>query len=445
MLADAAALQKDGALASRSEAPAYELSPVRLAGPGVFHPKLLLLQAGRRVLVGVGSANLTPGGLGSNLELMLFEDNRSEDGGALARSAVVFLEALGREPRITLTTSACRFLARVSASLPRAERGPLLHSLHGPPLEQLRRTRPSGVRRAIVVSPWHSSAASPRGVEPAVLTAVTRALGARPVVHTEGVRDGAIHRGPDLGKGIPVRVLDARAISDDGEEDRAAADDASAAAVVRRPATLHAKAYVAVARRGGVLWFGSASCTIPALQARASRSGNVELLVRVELDDHALARLEADLDEMFAPRGGILGPIAKRRIPAARGIVLAATSSGWTTSPELALDLASVGRTARRVTIARTARGPGAVTLTVPVGRSTLKLDAAIASGGSSSIPRTSTICWSRTPTTSACSTSSSHASAGIRSCWAARRSSSARPTAPRPGCCRPSRSSRCP
>jgi hypothetical protein len=170
VLADASALQKDGALASRGEAPAYELSPVRLAGPGVFHPKLLLLQAGRRVLVGVGSANLTPGGLGGNLELMLFEDNRSEDGRALARSAVAFLEALGREPRIALTASARRFLARVSASLPRAEGGPLLHNLHEPLLEQLRRTRPPGVRRAIVVSPWHSSAASARGVEGPVAT-----------------------------------------------------------------------------------------------------------------------------------------------------------------------------------------------------------------------------------------------------------------------------------
>lgn len=380
VLADASAIQKNGALASRGEAPTYELAPVRLDGPGVFHPKLLLLQAGRRVLVGVGSANLTPGGLGGNLELMLFEDNRSADGRALAGSAVAFLEALGREPRIALTASAHRFIARLIASLPRARGGPLLHSLYEPLLDQIRRTKPPGVRRAIVVSPWHSSSASPHGIEPAVLTAVTRALGARPVVHTEGVRDGALHRGPDLGKGTSVRVLDARAVADDGGESREVQDDASSVAAVRRPATLHAKAYVAVARRGGVLWFGSANCTIPALQARASHTGNVELLVRVELDARALVRLEADLDEMFVTSDGILGPTTKRRIPRARGIVLAATSSGWTTSPVLTLDLASKGRTTRRLTIARTARGPGAVTLTVPAGRSALRLDAAITS-----------------------------------------------------------------
>ena len=95
VLADAAALQQDGVLgAQRAAASTYELAPVRLKGPGVFHPKLIVLQAGARVLVGIGSGNLTPGGLGGNLELMLFASNDSPDGRALAGSAIQFLHDL---------------------------------------------------------------------------------------------------------------------------------------------------------------------------------------------------------------------------------------------------------------------------------------------------------------------------------------------------------------
>src|SRR5438105_3443158 len=40
ILADAAALQQDGVLSQRGAASTYELAPVRLKGPSVFHPKL---------------------------------------------------------------------------------------------------------------------------------------------------------------------------------------------------------------------------------------------------------------------------------------------------------------------------------------------------------------------------------------------------------------------
>ncbi|MEO7732162.1 MAG: hypothetical protein ABIY55_14400, partial [Kofleriaceae bacterium] len=52
VLADRAALQQHEVLGARSAASSYELAPVRLSGPGVFHPKLLVLQAGARMLVG---------------------------------------------------------------------------------------------------------------------------------------------------------------------------------------------------------------------------------------------------------------------------------------------------------------------------------------------------------------------------------------------------------
>ena len=75
VLADQAALQRPGALTQRGAGPRYELAPVRLKGPGVFHPKLVVLQAGPRVLVGIGSSNLTPGGLAGIANSFLGRDD----------------------------------------------------------------------------------------------------------------------------------------------------------------------------------------------------------------------------------------------------------------------------------------------------------------------------------------------------------------------------------
>ena len=97
-------------LSQRDAASTYELAPVRLKGPGVFHPKLIVLQAGERVLVGIGSGNLTPGGLGGNLELMLFASTDSTDGRALAGSAIQFLYDLRRASAVRMPPSAQRFL-----------------------------------------------------------------------------------------------------------------------------------------------------------------------------------------------------------------------------------------------------------------------------------------------------------------------------------------------
>ena len=82
----------------------------------------------------------------------------------------------------------------------------MLHNLDDPLISRLREGRPTQIQRAIVVSPWHSSSASPRkALSRAVLKAVGRALGARPVVYTEGENG----KGPALGKESRVRILEA--------------------------------------------------------------------------------------------------------------------------------------------------------------------------------------------------------------------------------------------
>ena len=161
------------------------------------------------------------------------------------------------------------------------------------------------------MSPWHSSSASPEGVEPSVLKAVGRALGARPAVYTEGENG----RGPALGKESQVRILkqDARDLDEDVDADESDADDAASAP--RRPTTLHAKAYLAIGKRAATLWFGSANCTTPALLRPASGQGNVELLVRIALGKSGVAKFEADLASKFDESKGVMTPKPRARDP----------------------------------------------------------------------------------------------------------------------------------
>lgn len=360
VLADGAALQRPGVLGQRSGEPTYELAPVRLQGPGVFHPKLMVLQAGERLLIGIGSANLTPGGLGGNLELMLFASDDTADGRALAESAIQFLNDLRHARGVLLPSSACRFLDRICACRPRTRGGPVLHNLDQSLIAQMAKERPSEVERTAIVSPWHSSLASPEGVESAVLTAVGRALGARPLVHTEGENG----RGPGLGKHVRVRILKPTTI-DSGED--LATDDADIDDTSRRPrcpATLHAKAYIAVGRSAATLWFGSANCTTPALLEIANGRGNVEILVRTGLGRFALDALEADLESMFEDQKGVLPPKPKARIEAPRGCILSGYVSNWGAQLSLTLELVPSAK-ARTVRIAQSARRARAVEVSV--------------------------------------------------------------------------------
>lgn len=346
VLCDAGALQQSFVGSTGPDASLYELAPVRLKGPGVFHPKLFLLQAGAHILVGAGSANLTAGGLGGNLELMLFASNDGADGRLLASSAASFLRELQASVRVILPKTARRFLARVCASLPCEDSrpGPLLHSLSAPLLDQMRDGRPRGTRSISVVSPWHSSTASTTGVEPKVVSAIRAAFKNTPVIYTEGVR----RKAPPLGANTQVRVLKDREAEQDGDLDASEAPDD---APPRRATRLHAKAYLAVGARRATLWVGSANCTNPALLRPAEAGGNVELLVRVAMT-HAEARaVQSDLDELFEEAQGVLAQPKATAIPVATGMVLCGRVAKG--GHPLVLELLSG---ARRVRVAR-ARG----------------------------------------------------------------------------------------
>lgn len=368
VLADAGSLQKQGVLGRRSAASTYELSPVRVNGSGVFHPKLIVLQAGPKVLVGIGSGNLTAGGLGGNLELMLFATNEGSDGSALAGSAIQFLDDLRTTRRVTLPVSAKRFVERLCRSAPAVTGGPVLHSLDRPLIEQFSSARAGRITRVRIMSPWHSTAVDTDGIEPEVIARVGKVLGGPLGVYTQGYAGKA----PALGSKVEVRIL--RASASGGDEDLDAESEEDVSKRVRRPSRLHAKAYLAVGSANATLWFGSANCTLPAL-CRVAGPGNVELLARVALDRKALARFENDLDVMFERGSGTLPPGKTPRIPAPRGSVLAGYVESWD-APRLEIEVLGRARSAR-LRLGTTARRQGTVEVVAPRGATTLLLSVA--------------------------------------------------------------------
>ena len=169
----------------------YQVAPVRVSSGGVFHPKLTLLSAGPKRLIGFGSANLTSGGLGGNLELMLFANEANDEGRQLIGGAARFLDRLVASGAAQMPASAREFIQTTLAGIPRASNA-VLDSLHVALLEQMARSHLSAARghdtrHLTILSPWHSSGASAEGVSPAVLRELKRSFKAEQMaVFTEG-------------------------------------------------------------------------------------------------------------------------------------------------------------------------------------------------------------------------------------------------------------------
>jgi len=305
----------------------FQVSPVRCLIGGVFHPKLILLAAGRHYLVGVGSANLTSGGLGGNLEMMLFADNDTERGQRLLGGAAHFMDRLIRHKHIVLPESARDFIGVTLAGV-RRDPGGLSDSLYAALVDQMSATLPSQVRRAntrnlTILSPWHSGGASPDGLDPAVLRTLKRSFAASDVaLYTEG-RNG---RGPDLGSQTRVHIrTEQRRMgkpSRKGKRDTSAMDED--VDFEQRPTRVHAKAYIIQDSAGsGQLFFGSANCTQPALTRAVTNGGNVELLVSSKIGATEMAAFRGDLADLFTPAVKTFVATAAPAPAQAAGMILA--------------------------------------------------------------------------------------------------------------------------
>lgn len=311
VLADHGALEK--ALAVSPDAlrkvaegrAALNLHPVQCKGTAVFHPKLVLLRAGPRVRACYGSANLTAGGLGGNLELWTHTDEVGPVAGL-----VHFLQRLSSAPDVDLDAAARRNLGRALVGLQSKPHAGVWNSIDEPFRARLRRGPERQARRTWVLSPLYAT--------PSGLLQARACLPPGPVVlHTDGAT-----RLP----GASVHVYAPPSPAD---------EELSMPAMQAR---LHAKAFVFETPAGVQAWTGSANFTAQALTRTAAKAGNVELLVRTTLQPPAWKALKEDLRHNFeATKGAAHASPDREPRQSAKGAIVAGEIQGSPAAPRLIL------------------------------------------------------------------------------------------------------------
>jgi HKD family nuclease len=269
VLADQGALEKN-LLQSRPELTgALNLHPVHCCTGGVFHPKLAFLRAGRSMRACFGSANLTNGGLGSNLELWSFTESPE-----VLRGIIHFLDALKKSPALVLGCGAHRSLHYALADFVGAKTASVWSSLQGTFADQIKTGPESKAGEVNVISPMFTGNGGAR-VARAAIPCPDFNLYTDDLANVPNCKE-VFYYHPDPAAG--------------GDEDTDAG-----------PAELHAKAYVFHPRSKGTTWawFGSANFTARALTTPIAKGGNVELMVRACLPDDEANALRADLKELF--------------------------------------------------------------------------------------------------------------------------------------------------
>lgn len=117
--------------------------------PGTFHPKVLLLLANDEVKAGLGSANLTAGGLGENLEAWAFFGGR--DGASILAGVRHLLERLKSEQVLPRSIDVDEFIT----ALPKGASA-LISTLDGTMLAQVQERLRGPIRKLDIVSPLHA-------------------------------------------------------------------------------------------------------------------------------------------------------------------------------------------------------------------------------------------------------------------------------------------------
>ena len=272
VLVDAGVLESALDPASAPLSGAVNLHPVRVAEGGIFHPKLLLLRAGAHVRVCFGSANLTNGGLGGNLELW----SHSDDPEIVAGVISFFDQMLATKGM--LDPPAMRGLRRALLGLTKGPVFRVWSSLDTSFKARLARDRQAKVAEAFVVSPLYATASG-------LLTARS----AIPVKHLTLCTD--LH--------VKLRAGNVRVLRTEPTDQEVDDDD-------QNPACLHAKAYIFERPdRSAVVWSGSANFTAQALAKSVKQGGNVELMIRAVLSREEWSCLKRDLltNLFIAPSG----------------------------------------------------------------------------------------------------------------------------------------------
>ena len=254
----------------------YRFNPVRLPNPiSSFHPKAYLLLKPREALLLIASANLTPSGFRTNLEIvdeLTLSENGQSDRRAFGQFAQMLksLATLDRRMPQTVKSDLLDMSDTLHRRIGEGEEGQaephFLHSIDEPLLPQILRLVPSaGVNEIIAISPFFDeyskailelAAAYPNSLVRIIKTSHEDSLAGRPLLR------------------LKDRLVVDEIAPTDGEERR-----------------LHAK--VLMLRGTGAEWVfsGSANLTRPAWLVAASSGGNVETLVARERASDSNSRL----------------------------------------------------------------------------------------------------------------------------------------------------------
>lgn len=306
ILADQGALEQALSVAGGSLPGAVNIHPVRCK-QGVFHPKLVLLRAGRHVRACFGSANITEGGLGSNLEIW----TQTESPDVLA-GLQRFLSEIVHSKHLTVDDGARRSIKRALCGLSQEPSRSVWSSLEESFAQRLRTGAESTAKRATVISPMYAGAGGIKAARNAIpATSIQLYTTANVPVPSS-----------------KVFVYAPAHPADQAEEDPEAF-----------PRTLHAKAYLfhPSGRGETIAWIGSANFTAQALTKSVAQGGNVELMVRTTLPADEARAVTADLNVLFEPGDLVDAPDEFEPTPPPRPIatVLACEIVGGPDAPRL--------------------------------------------------------------------------------------------------------------
>ncbi len=304
----------DGAVAEGTSLGIHVLRARRKGG--VFHPKLFLAVREDAVFVAIGSANLTKGGLGGNLELLtplLFsrDAERPPPRGVL-EGILDFVSRVAKNLRVA-DDSAGRVLDIVEQAklvlddLPEPRRGPDLrfaHSFDAPIWDQLRSAHgDDAVQHVLVVSPFLEADTQSTDPADSLLRHVLDdglPWGARAKLPRLTLCTDAI----DPSKPMPLPRL--------ALEELGAKVELRAQALSVEPRRLHGKLVAVFGKKRTTMLWGSPNFTPSALQRTPAEHGNVEcaLVLSTAAGSADIDGLleELDLGNLFLAHRGALPP-----------------------------------------------------------------------------------------------------------------------------------------
>lgn len=283
---------------------------------GVFHAKLFLAVRDGAVFAAIGSANLTRGGLGANLELLtplvFSPDAERPPPRAVLEGMLAFVRRVAGDLRVA-GDSAERVLAVVDQAalvlddLPEPRRGPHLrfvHSYEVPIWEQLRDLHgDDAVQHLLVVSPFlEADRPEADGADSLLRHALGEGLPWAPRARAPRLSLCTDAIDPNRPMPLPRLAL----------EELAAAVEIRAQALSQEPRRLHGKLVAIFGKKRTTVLWGSPNFTPSALLRATHERGNIEcalvLSATVSSADAAGVIEEFDVGELFHVYRGPLPP-----------------------------------------------------------------------------------------------------------------------------------------